>query len=840
MDEPPVIDDAPLADPAEVRRAMEFYAARGWTDGLPVVPVTGSYLAEFLATTARAPSDVVIAMPHLNRALTVRLAAINAALAGCLPSYFPVVLAAWDSFLGDGGVSKAIWQSTTGTAPFTVVNGPVRTAIGLNSRGNLYGSGFRANATIGRAIRLGSLNAFGLRPHVLDQATQGTPAKYSCCIAENEEDSPWAPLHVDNGLAATDSACTSTVIRSVLHIEARHTIVPEQLAEDLADSIGRTGAMVRAFASVYVVLNPEHARLLDSRGWSKQDLREAIVERGSRTYRELAASGKEAIAKGTGWRLPADHPDALPQTAPADLDAPVPILRSVHDVQVVVAGAPNAGVSSVVETFGAVGRPPSVAKVEIPGQQQELSNGPRFHPIGKEIRLSGKTIVEPSRATPVYGEFDVVVVGGGPAGIMAASAAARAGHSTLLIERYGFLGGAGTAGGLSTFCGLHARTRGADVRVIRGLADELLDRLAKLDGLNAPHLTIADGIAAQAFDISAYKIAADELVTGSGARILFHAMAVGAVMADAGVIDAVLIESKSGRQAVRGRFFVDASGDGDLAAWAGVPWEKAPPIDGMMYPSLMFRINGVNVERAGPAPWRTVERLMDEAERAGTHTFPRKKPIVRPQRNPLEWRANLTQLRTASGGAIDGTDVDQLTLGELTGRQQALDAFTFIRDRTPGFEDSYIVDIAPQIGIRETRRIIGAYQLTEDDVLGCADFDDTIGVNGWPVEAHVAGTVEFRWQRDERGFNQLPFRIIVPPATGNLYVAGRCASMTHGAQSAARVTGPCFVMGEAAGVAAGMALDAAVTGDRIDVPELQRRLENEGAFLGRGEPVAVL
>src|SRR5579871_1525059 len=118
-------------------------------------------------------------------------------------------------------------------------------------------------------------------------------------------------------------------------------------------------------------------------------------------------------------------------------------------------------------------------------------------------------ITEPSRQTPVYGEFDVVVVGGGPAGIMAATAAARAGRSTLLIERYGFLGGAGTAGGL------HARTHGQDVRVIRGLADELLDRLVKLDALNAPHLTIADGIAAQAFDISAYKIAADELVTGA-------------------------------------------------------------------------------------------------------------------------------------------------------------------------------------------------------------------------------------------------------------------------------------------------------------------------------------
>ena len=460
--------------------------------------------------------------------------------------------------------------------------------------------------------------------------------------------------------------------------------------------------------------------------------------------------------------------------------------------------------------------------------------------------MSGVTITEPSRETPVYGEFDVVVVGGGPAGIMAAAAAARAGCSTLLIERYGFLGGAGTAGGLSTFCGLHARTYGADVRVIRGLADELLDRLVKLDGLNAPHLTIADGIAAQAFDISAYKIAADELVTGSGARILFHAMAVGVAMAPSGAIDAVLIESKSGRQAVRGRFFIDASGDGDLACWAGVPWEKAPPIDGMMYPSLMFRINGVNVDRAGPAPWRTVERLMEEAEAAGTHTFPRKKPIVRPQRNPLEWRANLTQLRNPDGGAIDGTNADELTRGELTGRQQALDAFTFIRDRTPGFEDSYIVDIAPQIGIRETRRIIGPYQLTESDVLGCADFPDTIGVNGWPVEAHVAGTVEFRWQWKERGFNQLPFRILLPGPRGdgqrvvNLYVAGRCASMTHGAQSAARVTGPCFVMGEAAGTAASMALAACVAGDAIEVPELQRRLENEGAFLGRVAPEAIL
>ena len=207
-----------------------------------------------------------------------------------------------------------------------------------------------------------------------------------------------------------------------------------------------------------------------------------------------------------------------------------------------------------------------------------------------------KTLAEPSRQTPLLGEFDVVVVGGGPAGIVAATAAARAGCSTMLVERYGFLGGAGTAAGLSTFCGLHANVEGEHRRVVRGLADEILERLEKMDALNRPHLSVQSRIQAQAYDISAYKIVADEMLLGAGVRLLFHAFAVGALMESEREIRAVLVETKSGRRALAGRMFIDCSGDGDLAAWAGAPYEVGDGKGNMLYPTTMFRIDGIDAE----------------------------------------------------------------------------------------------------------------------------------------------------------------------------------------------------------------------------------------------------
>jgi hypothetical protein len=223
---------------------------------------------------------------------------------------------------------------------------------------------------------------------------------------------------------------------------------------------------------------------------------------------------------------------------------------------------------------------------------------------------------------------------------------------------------------------------------------------------------------------------------------------------------------------------------------------------------------------------------MDEAEKSGRR-FPRKKPILRPQRNPLEWRANLTQIRNPNGTAVSGIDAKELSFGEVEGRRQCWDVFQFIKEVTPGFENAYIVEIAPQIGIRETRRIAGEYQLTEDDILGCRDFDDAIGVNGWPVEAHIKGDVKFVFApSDSRGFNQIPYRIIVPQRIENLFVAGRCASMSHEGQSSARVSGSCFIMGQAAGTAADLALESRQTPREIDVMQLKSRLEAAGAYLG--------
>ena len=441
--------------------------------------------------------------------------------------------------------------------------------------------------------------------------------------------------------------------------------------------------------------------------------------------------------------------------------------------------------------------------------------------------MSASHVAEPARQTTVWGDFDVLVVGGGPAGLAAAVSAARHGARTLLVERYGFLGGMGTAGGVTNFAGLYGRRGGVMQQLVHGVADELLARIDALGGLNAPQDGLQGRIRVRSYDVAAYKCAADGLLLEASVELLFHAWAAGVVMAG-GRIDAVLVETKSGRHAVRARQVIDCSGDADIAHFAGVPTTLGDGAGEMLYPSTMFRIGRVDAARALAAigDFKAIDALMDAA--AGRYHFPRRGAILRPQRNPSEWRANVTQLRNAQGRAVDATDARQLSAAEVEGRRQIVEYLRFLRAEVPGFEQAEISEIAAQVGVRETRRVHCLHMLGGDEVLAGARFDDSIGLNAWPVEQHVAGGVEWTFPHDPgNSFNQLPYRMLVPVAVDNLLVAGRCAGMEHLGQSAARASGACFVMGQAAGTAAALRVAGS-----FSVAELQRLLRAGGAELG--------
>jgi hypothetical protein len=329
-------------DPDLAQAAIEHCYAQGWSDGLPLVPVSQPLLERFLATVDRPADEVIGRLPQLDRVVTVQLAAINAAMAGCRPEYFPVVLAAWDALMLERSTGGGGWQSTSGPAPLIVVNGPVAAELGINGAGGVFGPGFRANMTIGRAIGLIVRNVFGVHPQVLEQATQGLPGRWTMCIAENEAESPWEPLSVEAGVPAGTSAVSATLLRTSEFVDNRHTSSAEQLLADFADTIGRSGAWIFRHASAGIVFCPEHAQMLAGAGFGRAEVRAWLAEHAGRSVAQLAAAGKDGLGD-KGVR----HADG---TRPDGFDRHLPGADPRH-LLLAVAGARNAGISMVVRIF---------------------------------------------------------------------------------------------------------------------------------------------------------------------------------------------------------------------------------------------------------------------------------------------------------------------------------------------------------------------------------------------------------------------------------------------------------------------------------------------------------
>jgi hypothetical protein len=333
VSELPSIDDLTERQVQDVAyRSIEYYYAQNWTDGLPVVPPTSARVREFVEYVGRDPKEVVASVEHLDRVCTVELAAINAIMAGCLKEHFPVVLAA----VAAGGTGGG--QSTGGFSNLVIVNGPIRDALGFNSRGGVFGPGFRANATVGRALRLIVMNSLGIRQPEFDQSTQGTPSQYGFCIAENEEESPWEPLHVEKGFAANVSTVTVGNARSAFHIENRISSDPKQVLGTIADSMSYSGVWHRGGGRAYtIVMGPVHAQLLHRNGWSKQDARDYLYEHFGRRLGELRSFGpynRDVVNRGNYEEGPDEHF--------------LKFAESPDSIQIVVAGAASAGLSTGV------------------------------------------------------------------------------------------------------------------------------------------------------------------------------------------------------------------------------------------------------------------------------------------------------------------------------------------------------------------------------------------------------------------------------------------------------------------------------------------------------------
>ena len=317
---------------ADLDEAIEFYYRQGWTDGLPVAPPTPQKVTAALEMAGLAPADVLGVVPVRGRVVTAEKVAINAIMAGCLPEYVPVVVAAVRAICDDPYNLHGCATSTMGASVLLVINGPVRHRLEFNSGTNVFGPGWRANATVGRALRLVLMNVCGTIPDVLDRSTMGHPGKYSFCFAEDEEYSPWEPLHVERGLSAESSAVTAFAAMSPWQVGNGFSNTPEGVLTTVADVMRAVGS---DNGEIMVVIAQELMRPIKESGWTKKQVRQFLYDHAQRTAQELVSAGR-----------------AQPTTDPGKDRDPVPVCRDPQDIILVPAGGPAGVWAAVIPMWG--------------------------------------------------------------------------------------------------------------------------------------------------------------------------------------------------------------------------------------------------------------------------------------------------------------------------------------------------------------------------------------------------------------------------------------------------------------------------------------------------------
>lgn len=413
--------------------------------------------------------------------------------------------------------------------------------------------------------------------------------------------------------------------------------------------------------------------------------------------------------------------------------------------------------------------------------------------------------------------YDIIVAGGGMAGVGAAFAAARMGKKVLLVEKYGCLGGAACHNLVNPFMKYWRIVDGERDILNAGIFAEIVNGLQEKNALKQNGML---------FHEEYLKIVLDELAKKYGVEVLFHTQVIGAAATD-GNVESITVTNKNGVSTLKAKVYIDCTGDGDLFAQAGFAYEVGDGNGNCQPMTLCFNVGGVPYgDRHYVEVRREVRELYKEWQAQGKIKNPREDVLIFHSILPNTLHFNSTRIIKKSP-----LNAEDLTKAEIEAREQMLELFNFLKDNFQLFKDSYLINSAPVIGVRESRRLIGEYQMTAEDVLSCRKFEDGIARGNYPVDIHNPnGTGTILQNLPFDGYYTIPLRALIPKGAKNLLVAGRCISATHEAQASIRIMPIVCCIGEGAGVAASTAIEQETDIKNVNIQSVQKTLAENGAL----------